>query len=257
MRLLKALLCSAGLLAAGAAAHGEDKYVTLTGQIIMSKAPKPEVLNVTTDKAVCCKDGDLLSNKIQVDPKSQGVKNVVIYLRPDSDERDAAFPKDKIHPDLAKPKPVQHVIDQPQCQFEPRVIAAREGDTLLVKNSAAIPHNTNFSGVGLEFNTTIPAGKELKAPGSFTADRRPAIFKCDIHPWMEGRVRVFDHPYYAVTDKDGKFEIKNVPVGKFRIVYWHEGGYHKGREGALGFPIDVKADKPTMGLEKIDLELPQ
>jgi hypothetical protein len=57
-------------------------------------------------------------------------------------------------------------------------------------------------------------------------------------------MRVFDHPYFAITDQDGKFEIKDAPVGKWRIVYWHELGFHKGREGILGFPIEVKADKP-------------
>jgi plastocyanin len=256
MRLLSTLTLTAGLLAAGVAT-ADEKFVTIKGQITMKDAPKAEVLNVTTDKAVCCKDGDILSSKLVVDEKSKGVMNVVVFLRPDSDERDAAFPQDKIHPDLAKAKPKKHVIDQPKCQFEPRIIAAREGDTLVVKNSATIPHNTNFSGNGLEFNNTIPAGKELEAPGAFKADRRPAIFKCDIHPWMEGRVRVFDHPYFAVTDKDGKFEIKDAPVGKFRVVYWHEMGFHKGRDGALGFPTDIKGDKKTMELDAISLELPK
>lgn len=257
MRLLSALTLTAGLIAVGAAT-ADDKFVTIKGQITAKDAPKAEVLNVTTDKAVCCKDGDLLSSKFVVDEKSKGVMNVVVYLRADSEDRDAAFPQASIHPDLAKAKPKKHVIDQPKCQFEPRILAAREGDTLVIKNSATIPHNTNFNGSGLEFNNTVPAGKELEVNGSFKADRRPAIFKCDIHPWMEGRVRVFDHPYFAVTDKDGKFEIKNAPAGKYRVVYWHEMGFHKGREGALGFPIEIKDDgKGTMEIKAFDLELPK
>jgi len=59
----------------------------------------------------------------------------------------------------------------------------------------------------------------------------PISYKCSIHPWMSGYVRVFEHPYYAVTDDDGKFEIKNAPVGKFRIVFWHESGLRGGRTG--------------------------
>ena len=84
------------------------------------------------------------------------------------------------------------------------------------------------------------------------AETPPIPFKCDIHPWMKGYVRVFDHPYFAVTDEDGKFEIKNAPAGKWRIVYWHENGFHKGREGAVGFPVrsrrradvEARSDRP-------------
>jgi hypothetical protein len=59
---------------------------------------------------------------------------------------------------------------------------------------------------------------------------------------MEGFVKVFDNPYYAVTDGDGKFEIKNAPAGKLRVVYWQEKvGYKGGKEGRFGEQIDVAA----------------
>ena len=253
----KALFTLTAAVVAAAAAPADDKFVTVKGQVKYENAPKAEVIAVTTDKEACCKDGDLVSSKILVDPKSKGLANVVVFLRPDSDDREAKFPADKIHPDLAKPKPTTHTIDQPKCQFEPRVLAARDGDTIVVKNSAGIAHNINYKGEGLEFNVTVPAGKQHDVKDPLKAHRTPAIFKCDIHPWMEGRLFVFDHPYYAVTDKDGNFELKNVPAGKWRIVYRHEGGFHKGRDGALGFPLEVKGDKPTMELEKVEMELPK
>ena len=62
---------------------------------------------------------------------------------------------------------------------------------------------------------------------------RPIQYKCTIHGWMTGYVRIFDHPYYAVTDENGKFEIKNAPAGKFRIVYWHENGLRGESAGPL------------------------
>lgn len=254
---LKSLLAIPAALLVAATAPADEKFVTVKGQVKFENAPKAEAITVTTDKDVCCKDGDLISSKIQVDAKSKGLANVVVYLRPDSDDRDAAFPADKIHPDLAKAKPTAHVVDQPKCQFEPRIVVARQGDTLTVKNSATIAHNVNFSSDALSFNVTVPAGKEHKVDGELKADRRPALFKCDIHPWMEGRLFVFDHPYFAKTDKDGNFELKNVPAGKWRIVYRHEGGFHKGKDGALGFPIEVKGDKPTMELEKVEFVLPK
>ena len=48
------------------------------------------------------------------------------------------------------------------------------------------------------------------------------VVKCDVHPWMKAYVAVFDHPYFAVTDDTGKFQIKNIPNGKYEVVAWHE-----------------------------------
>jgi hypothetical protein len=68
---------------------------------------------------------------------------------------------------------------------------------------------------------------------------------------MDGYVRVFDHPYFAVTDADGKFEIKNAPVGKYRIVYWHEAvGLRGGRAGRFGEPIEIAG--PKTDLKEVD-----
>jgi hypothetical protein len=47
-------------------------------------------------------------------------------------------------------------------------------------------------------------------------------FKCDVHGWMNAYVGVLDHPYFATTDKDGKFELKSLPPGTYTIEAWHE-----------------------------------
>ena len=110
-------------------------------------------------------------------------------------------------------------------------------------NSDTEPFNNNMS------PNTSKKTQPLQAQSS------PVTFKCDIHPWMQGRARVFDHPYFATTDADGKFEIKNAPQGKWRIVYWHENGFHQGAKGALGFEVD--ATKGDVELKPIELELPK
>ena len=256
---MKRLLILALCASAGSAAVAQDKLVTIKGQVKFNgdKAPPAKVVDVTTDKAVCCKDGDLADTQQIVDEKSLGVKNVDVWLRPDTTDRKDTFPLDKIPAALKTAKPKEWVVDQPKCQFEPRVFAAREGDTLVFKNSASIPHNTNYSSDIESSNVNIPAASELKLKNPLKAQSTPITFKCDVHPWMAGRLRVFDHPYFATTDKDGKFEIKDVPEGKWRIVYWHEDGFHKGREGAIGFPIEASAAKPTLELEPLKLELPK
>jgi plastocyanin len=260
--MIPALLLGAFALASSmtVAPARDDKadWVTIKGQVKMAKAEKRKI-EVTTDKTHCEMNGPLNYEDIIVG-KNGGVKNVVVWLRPDSTDRKAVFPKDKIHPDLAKAAAKSHTIDQPCCQFIPRIVAMRVGDTLEIKNSASVNHNINMSGdqdtnPEYVFNVNLPPGQAKKIGAGVALQNTPIAFKCDVHPWMAGRVRVFDHPYFAITDAEGKFEIKNAPAGKWRVVYWHEGGFHKGREGILGFPEDVKGS--TMELKPIDLELPK
>ncbi len=242
---------------AKAPAQGDGKYVTIKGQVKMSKYLKLKPENVITDKAICCKDGPLASTALVVDPKSYGVLNTAVWLRPDSTDRTAKIAEADIHPDLRKYTPKKNVIDQPKCQFEPRMLCVRAGDSLEIKNSSTIPHNINIQGGGMNFNVNIAAGSSYEPEAKFESNDRTTVFACNVHAWMQGRIRTFDHPYYAVTDKDGNFEIKNAPAGNYRIVYFHEYGFHKGREGVLGFPITIEAGKDgsTMELKPIELEV--
>jgi hypothetical protein len=87
--------------------------------------------------------------------------------------------------------------------------------------------------------------------GNLKADTTPVTVKCDIHTWMRGMILVFDHPYYAVTDADGNFEIPMPPAGKFQIWYRHDTGFKDGAAGNKGFPVEIKAGADT-DLGKVD-----
>jgi hypothetical protein len=236
------------------------EWATIRGRVVWPRntaLPTPKPIAATADKPHCESQGPLLDTAVLVNPTTRGLKNVVVWLRPDTANRRDPFPKDRINPQLLSAKPRQHVIDQPCCQFVPRVLAAREGDTLVVKNSSPVPHNISFAAddPALVFNVTLPAGQEFKPAAALRSQGSAIPFKCDIHQWMQGRVRVFDHPYFAVTDDNGNFEIPNAPVGQWRLVYWHENGYHKGRAGLLGFPVEVKAGGVTA--PTIEYEFPK
>jgi hypothetical protein len=61
---------------------------------------------------------------------------------------------------------------------------------------------------------------------------------------MVGWLRIFDHPYFAVTDEDGKFEIKLAPAGNYSLMSWHEAvGYGPG--GRQGVPVTIKGGADT------------
>jgi hypothetical protein len=75
----------------------------------------------------------------------------------------------------------------------------------------------------------------------------PITVKCDIHNWMESRWIVTDHPYVAITDKEGKFKIENLPVGKHEFTVWQEKSGYIERK----FPVDVKAGAQTLPAQKV------
>ncbi len=256
MRLLSCVCCCALVGNFARADDPKQTWTTITGRVVFPKdqaIPQRVALNVNQDKAACLAKGPILDESMIVNPKNRGIQNVVVFLRPlDPEEKD--FKPAQIHPDDAKRKPAEVVIDQPCCMFVKRVTVARPGDTIVVKNPATIPHNFFWvSEKNGNHNPNLPAGKDWTMPQKLELERAPIQYKCSIHPWMTGYVRMFDHPYYAVTDADGNFEIKNAPAGQFRIVFWHESGTRGGAKGRFGEPITIAG--PTLEMKPTDFDI--
>ena len=128
------------------------------------------------------------------------------------------------------------VMDQKGCLYMPQILAVQTGQKVIVKNSDPCVHNVHTKPTAnAEANQVqMPGGADL----TFTFDKpEPFLkFQCDVHPWMFAWVTVIDHPYFAVSDKDGKFTIKNVPPGKYTLEAAHR------KLGAQTADIEVKAD---------------
>ncbi len=235
---------AAAALLPAAVAQPAGGWATLKGQIVWpvgTPIPPRAPLNITQDKAHCLGKGPIFDDSLLVNSNNRGIKDVVVWLRPAGANPKAVFAANEIHPGDANRKPVEVVIDQPCCMFIPRITVARVGDTLVVKNPAPVAHNFfASSGNNGDHNPVIPAGGQYKV-GPLNAESAPIMYKCTIHPWMGGYARVFDHPYFAVTDDDGKFTIPNAPVGNYALVAWHEkAGYHNGKAGRFGAPVAIK-----------------
>jgi hypothetical protein len=136
------------------------------------------------------------------------------------------------------------VLDQPLCEYIPHVLAIRQGQAIEAKNSAAIPHNVKWTGFKNPGNNVLlPPGQSHKIK-NLVAEKTPVVVECNIHPWMKAYIGVFNHPYFAVTDKDGNFEIKDAPAGSWRLVAWQDAtGWVTGTRA--GTPITVKAGGTT------------
>ncbi len=206
-----------------------------------------------------CKDAgdDAKQQKWRINKDNQGLANVVVFLKPDGETFFACSADD---PGVKAVKDHVFELDQPYCAFEPHIgiffpeykdkdnKKHKTDETMKARNNSdkapggkpgGIAHNTKW----LDQNPLVGPGESKGITGLSPNLQSPVTFSCSIHTWMDAAVWVLDHPYYAKTDKDGKFEIKNVPTGvKVRIVAWHEVPGIINGDGK-GEVIELKADE--------------
>ena len=134
------------------------------------------------------------------------------------------------------------VLDQKGCLYVPQILAIQTGQKLAVKNSDSCIHNVHcvpaVSGNPESNQVQMPGGPDLDY--SFAQPEMFMKFKCDVHPWMFAWVSVFDSPYYNISDKDGKFVIKNVPPGKYTVEADHR------KLGKLTKEVEIKDSDVTV-----------
>ncbi|MBI5092090.1 MAG: hypothetical protein HZB26_06545 [Candidatus Hydrogenedentes bacterium] len=142
--------------------------------------------------------------------EGQALANVIVHIT-------SGLPK------RAYPVPTEPVeLTQAGCQYAPHVFCIRVGQPLKVLNPEPMMHNVNANGkANSPFNMSMVSSVKEK---SVEFDRPEFVvpFKCDVHPWMNAYCAVMDHPFFAVTGKDGKFTIANLDAGTYDIEAWHE-----------------------------------
>lgn len=114
------------------------------------------------------------------------------------------------------------VLVQRNCQFSPHVLGLRTGQNLQITNADQTTHNVHPTPkFNQEWNYSHPPDA---APLVKTFSRAEVAipFKDNQHPWEKAYVAVMDHPFFAVSDESGKFEIRGLPPGTYTLVVWHE-----------------------------------
>jgi hypothetical protein len=113
-------------------------------------------------------------------------------------------------------------IDQQDCMYTPRVVGVIAGQKLQVRNSDGTFHNVWGQVANKDVFNKPQAPKAADLTLDATAKPDDVIeLKCGVHGWMHAYVAVHDHPYFAVTTADGKFEIKGLPIGTYTLEAWH------------------------------------
>jgi len=151
------------------------------------------------------------------------VRHVVVYL--------------KNAPPRAMP-PVRVEIVQRNETFLPRVVAVPVGSVVAFPNDDPIYHNVFSLSRARVFNL----GRYPRGQSKEERFDKPGIVRvfCDIHSHMSATVSVFNHPWYAIPDADGRFELPDVPAGDRELTAWHE------RLGETTQRIRVEGGRPTV-----------
>lgn len=202
-----AVLAMASTFAGEGSLSGSVKYD--------GEAPKPKVLNIAADKAAGCKHGEQADESLVVDPATKGIKWAVIRIM----DVKPATP--------VEPKTVE--IDQKGCFFTPRVSIVAPGSDIDVLNPDKIAHNVHtipLDGTNVPINRMmVAADPKLTVKGKkHNVEPELVQLQCDIHPWMKGFIVIHDPRFAAVTGADGKFDIKGVPPGKYKVFINHDLG---------------------------------
>jgi hypothetical protein len=225
----------------------DDGWGTIKGQIVWDgEIPSPVAVVLKGDKlakdAGVCAGEAVMSEDVVVNKENNGLRWVVVSV--------AGRPN--IHPELKDPQGVAE-IGQKGCRFIPHVLALRQGQKFAITSEDPIAHNIKGDGFkNASFNFIVPPapakGKSKIDGPDLVAENLPMVLSCNIHGYMKAYLAIFRHPYFAVTDENGNFTIKNVPAGDQKLSIWHEKGYGEG--GKEGKAITVKADD-TVDLGKI------
>jgi len=183
---------------------------TVAGKVAFEGTPPANPkLNMDAD-AVCARKhtGTVTAEEVLV---SDGkLQNVFVYIKDGLGNKSFAVPQQEV------------VLDQNGCMYVPHVLGIQRNQNLKVTTSDDTTHNIHpLPKKNLEWNVNQPP-KADPIIRKFNQEEVMIPVKCNQHPWMKAYIGVLSHPFYAVTGKDGSFELKGVPPGEYTIGAWHE-----------------------------------
>jgi plastocyanin len=195
---------------AGGAAPTAPTGATLRGSVrFEGKMPAARVISMSADPS-CAKQhsSPVLTQDVMVDAKGD-LQNVVVFISEGLGDRTFDAPSQAV------------VVEQKGCLYQPHVLAVRANQPLDLVNDDPTSHNIHPQPANnREWNKAEPPGSKIEE--AFAREEIAIPVKCNVHPWMRGYIAVFKHPYFAVTGKDGGFDLSHLPAGTYTIEAWHE-----------------------------------
>ncbi|MFM8312972.1 MAG: plastocyanin/azurin family copper-binding protein, partial [Deltaproteobacteria bacterium] len=200
-----------------------DTIIKFTGDV-----PAPKKVSATPE-CVSANGRPLFNENLQV--QNGRLQNVFVWISEGLEGKTFPIPSNEVE------------MDQKNCAYQPHVVGVQAGQTITFLNSDAFLHNVHsMAKENDRFNVTLTnQGQRVKRKLM-----KPEIMlrsKCDIHPWMTGYVGVVSHPFFGVSDTQGKVTLTNIPPGTYTLSAWHE------TLGIKTQKIDLSSKKQNQSLE--------
>jgi plastocyanin len=168
-------------------------------------APKASKIDMSQDPG--CKGMNEAENVVV---NGGDLANVFVYVKDGLGNRTFDVPQAPV------------VLEQQGCKYHPHVLGVMAGQTVQIKNSDPTTHNIHPTPQNnREWNESQPPSSPA-IEKNFAREEIMLPVKCNQHPWMKMYINVVKTPFYAVTDKDGKYEIKGLPPGDYTIAFVQE-----------------------------------
>ena len=182
---------------------------SVIGRVSYTGAAKRKTLDLSKD--VWCSSNHTVQSEDLVVDSEGGLKNVLVFVSRGFNRFDFEVPGEAA------------VLNQDGCKYIPHVLTIMAGQELKIVNNDATSHNYHFTGrANDEINKTQPKKGQVDYLSDLINPELKATFRCDIHPWMVAPTHVMSHPYYAVTNETGAFELKGLPPGTYEVSFLHE-----------------------------------
>lgn len=198
----------------------------ITGTITFEgRAPSMRPIRMAADPVCDALHSEPVLAETLVMGEGQTMANVLVQVT-------EGLPKGKKYPVPEAP----FEFTQAGCMYSPHVFGVRAGQPVKVLNPDGTLHNIHvLSEVNPEFNKAMTKAR-TEMIHVFEKPEEVFHIKCEVHPWMGAYAAIFDHPFFDVTEKDGKYSITGLEPGTYTIQAWHE------RLGPMTKEVTVEKD---------------
>lgn len=208
MRLLLAIVALISAFAAGRGVRAADELEALVRGRVKLKGPAPALAPIPLDETMQRHTGrKTYTPETWIVGADGGLANVVVWLKPKTPNQMVAQPLPKLF------------WDRVDVRYVPHVLVATPGTEIVLRNKVSPCKGFSLSGLHNNFSVMVHEGQEY--PVKVTRAEICSV-GCLVRPYANGHLIVVDTPYFALTDDAGRFEIRNVRKGEYRVFAYHE-----------------------------------